>query len=145
MINLLLIRTNVHDKKPYTTGHLFNRDTGEFLMHTLEPEVRDINADGNLLDAGEQKVWGKTAIPYGTYKGFLRYSPKRDRVVPELTGVKHFANIQFHAGNMVTDSDGCILVGHKAYGNSIWESMQAERDLVRLIEEHEGKFTVKIV
>ena len=66
------------------------------------------------------KVYGRTAIPKGTYKVILSVSPKfKDRpwakkyngLVPEILNVKGFAGIRIHPGNRATDTDGCPLVG----------------------------------
>lgn len=145
MLRLKLIRENVHEKKKFTRGSLFNADTNEFLMYTLEDEVRDTNADGDLSDPGEKKVYGETAIPYGTYEGFLRHSPSRNRVVPQLQDVKHFQYIQIHAGNNIGHSLGCILVGYQRQDDEIWHSRDAERDLVSMIENAGGEFEIQIV
>lgn len=146
MLHLQLIRENVHENKKFTNGSLFNKDTGERLMYTLEDKVRDRNADSDLLDYKEDKVYGKTAIPYGTYEGFLRFSPSRQRVVPQLKDVKHFEYIQIHAGNSPEDSLGCILVGYKRdeKKGKIWKSRDAERALVKLIESKGEEFNIEI-
>jgi hypothetical protein len=143
MLKLKLIRTNLKDS--YTVGRLFISDIDEFLAYTLEDTVRDLNADGDLNDYNEQKIYGKTAIPYGKYEGRLRYSPSKDRMVPEIIGVKHFSNIQMHSGNRVSDTLGCILVAKKQHGDTLWDSYEAERELIRLIEKHGGKFEIEIL
>jgi hypothetical protein len=146
-LELLLIRLNVHEGKKFTHGKLFNKTTGEFLMHTLEDQVRDLNADGDLNDSGEEKVYGETAIPYGIYEIFLRESPSRGRVVPQLRDVNHFDYIQIHSGNRIAHSLGCILVGYEKDedGDQIWRSREAERDLVQMIQDHGGKARITIV
>lgn len=51
-----------------------------------------------------------SAIPNGSYDGFLRYDhPDRWRI--ELKNVPGRGNVQIHTGNTVADSEGCILVG----------------------------------
>ena len=52
-------------KPDYTIGRLYVN--GKFYCNTLEDTVRDINKNG-IFDAGEVKIYGKTAIPYGTYE-----------------------------------------------------------------------------
>jgi hypothetical protein len=145
MVYLKLIRENVHEKKKYTRGRLYFN--GEFFAYTLEDKIRDKNADGDLNDYKEGKVYGNTAIPFGTYQGFLRYSPSKDRIVPQLENVKHFTYIQIHSGNDISDTLGCILIGYKRKGDKIWESFQAERDLVRKIQlDNEiGTFKIEIL
>lgn len=145
MIELLLIRMNVHEKRKFTKGKMFLRDSGIWLYHTLEDQVRDINADGDLKDERETKVYGETAIPYGTYEGFLRYSPNLKRFVPELKDVPHFEHIQIHALNDISQSLGCIGVGFEEGLDTIYQSRDAERDLVDRINKSDGKFRIKIV
>lgn len=150
MIKLRLIRKNPDDIfQEFTHGELFIMDGGGTWLdfcYTLEDKVRDINKDGDLEDQDEFKVYGQTAIPFGTYKGFLRFSPNKNRIVPELKDVKHFDNIQIHAGNSAIDSLGCILVGYKTdWNGSIWQSRKAESDLVSLIKNNEEKFEIEII
>lgn len=151
MIKLKLLRTNPKDKEQkYTHGNLLIKMSGSNVYkdfaYTLEDKVRDYNKDGDLKDEGEQKVYGETAIPFGKYKGFLRFSPSKNRVVPELKNVPGFKFIQIHSGNTAKNSLGCILVGYKTDDNgSIWKSYKAERDLVNLIEHNGGEFEIEII
>jgi hypothetical protein len=144
MLNLLLNREITGNN--FTPGKLYNKDTGDFLMFSLEDKIRDYNKDGDLLDEGETKVFGETAIPFGTYEGYLRFSPSRGREVPQLLKVPHFSFIQIHSGNSVNETLGCILVGYKRDKDKIWQSVEAERDLISLIKLGcvDGKFTIEI-
>lgn len=112
----------------YTIGRLLI--DGERFCDTLEDKVRDTNKDGDLLDEGEQKVYGQTAIPYGTYGVTLNVqSPKYSKrkaydfckgYLPRLLDVPHFEGILIHIGNKPEDSAGCILVGeNKVVGGLI--------------------------
>ena len=87
---------------------LFN---GEYVCETLEDTCRDKNHDGDLDDAGEGKVYGQTAIPSGIYKMTIIDSPHFKRKLFLLHGVKGYSAVEIHAGNWVSDSLGCILVG----------------------------------
>ena len=51
-----------------------------------------------------------SCIPEGVYTYKYRESPKNGRVL-ELINVEFRANIQIHAGNFVSNTKGCILVG----------------------------------
>lgn len=155
MIKLRLIRSNPKDiNQEYTHGELFLRaNNGTWLdfCFTIEDKVRDINMNGEF-DGDEKKVYGKTAIPFTpkgkSYKGFLRLSPKRNRVVPELKNVSGFKNIQIHSGNTADDSLGCIIVGYNTDNNGkVWNSRKAESDLVNLIQQNdlEGNFKLEII
>lgn len=107
-----------------TEGELY--DGPSRLCHTLEDTVRK---------PGE-KVFGKTAIPFGRYRLALHNSPRFKRVLPWLQGVPGFSYILIHRGNAPKDTAGCILVG---YGNramdDAWISQSAvcEEDLTRRI------------
>ncbi len=58
---LLLQRRYLRDT--YTIGKL--SVDGEVFADTLEDKVRDLNKDGDLLDEGEQKVYGERPYPTG--------------------------------------------------------------------------------
>jgi len=96
-------------KDTYTIGGLSVDD--EPYCDTLEDKVRDYNMDGDLLDEGEGKVYGKTAIPYGRYRIKVTYSPKFKRRLPLLIDVPHFEGIRIHSGVYASHTEGCILVG----------------------------------
>jgi len=134
MIHFKLIR-EPYNNKDYTRGELFDMDTNDFLCYTLEDRLRNIN---------DAKVYGKTCIPFDYYTGFLRLSPKRGRIVPQLDKVKKFKYVQIHSGTTVDDTDGCILVGLMRFEDKIWQSRKAEKMLVDKIEKDGGKFELKI-
>ena len=75
------MRIRLHRKylaSDYTIGDWFM--DGILLFQTIEDKVRDTNADGDLDDEGEEKVFGETAIPYGRYNMDLTMSPKFKRM-----------------------------------------------------------------
>jgi hypothetical protein len=112
--------------KTYTIGRLWLGDWR--ICDTLEDKVRDYNKDGDLLDAGETKVFGETAIPYGRYKVIVTYSPKFKRDLPLLLNVRHFDAIRIHSGVHELHTLGCILVGEntekgKLSNGKYWEKI----------------------
>ena len=110
----------------YTVGRLSLNDF--ILCNSLEDKVRDYNKDGDLLDAGEKKIFGETAIPYEKYRVIVTYSPKFKRELPLLLDVRHFKYIRMHAGKHAGHTLGCILVGeNKIKGGLINGRMHEER------------------
>lgn len=85
--------------KEATIGELLVDD--EYQMDTLEDRVRP---DG-------EKVYGKTAIPAGTYTVVLSYSPRFKKILPEILNVPNFTGIRIHSLNRAEESEGCIGVG----------------------------------
>ena len=117
----------------YTIGKLYVN--GDYFCDTLEDTVRDMNKDGDLNDKGEGKVYGKTAIPYGTYKVVLNKSPKFKRILPRLLDVPHFSGILIHRGNRAKDTHGCILVGKNTIKGMVTSSTYYENKLVDLLKD----------
>lgn len=105
---IITVKTTV-TAPAYTTGQILI--DGTYLCDSLEDTTRDHNKDGDLDDPGEGKIWGQTAIPYGSYRIVLSYSPRFKKILPELVGVRHFTGIRIHPGNTVRDTHGCILPG----------------------------------
>lgn len=76
---------------------------GRYHSETLEDE--DLH-----LEAGNGKVYGKSAIPRGRYEVELYNSPKHG-MVPLLKNVPGFKYIEIHKANRVEELLGCIAVG----------------------------------
>lgn len=100
----------------YTIGDL--SIDGKFFCNTIEDAVRELPATCPDTPRGrsctcKEKVYSKTAIPAGTYKVTLQYSPKYKKKMPYLHDVPHFLGILIHSGNTEGDSAGCIIVGKK--------------------------------
>lgn len=120
---------------------------GKKFCDTLEDKVRDLNKNG-VFDGDEKKVYGETAIPYGTYDVVVDYSPKFKRELPRLQNVRHFEGILIHRGNTAEDSAGCILVGENKVKGKVINSTPYERELVRILKEAQDRkepITIKIV
>lgn len=113
-------------KEDYTIGILYVN--GVRLCNTLEDAVRS------------EKVYGKTAIPAGTYRVLMNtVSPKfQDRawakpyggIVPRLRNVPDFQGVLIHPGNTAADTDGCILVGDNTIKGQLTNSTNRYYELM---------------
>lgn len=90
---------------------------GEFECYILE--------DFDRLKKGGKKVYGTTAIPKGTYKIRLTYSPRFKKKLPILLNVPGFTGIRIHAGNTAKDTEGCLLPGLTKSENFVGQSKRA--------------------
>ena len=132
-------------KKDYTVGRLYVDD--RLFCNTLEDRIGDKNKNG-VFDGDEKKVYGESAIPYGTYKIIYNWSPKFGRNLPRLLNVPHFEGILIHPGNTAADSAGCILVGKNTEVGRLTNSRYISDELNKLIDEAQQKgesITIEIV
>ncbi len=130
----------------YTIGTL--SVNGVYFCDTLEDANRDKNRDGDLCDQGEEKIYGKTCIPFGTYEVIVNRSPKMNRDLPRLVDVPGFSGVLIHRGNTSADTAGCILVGeNKAVGKVLF-STAYEIKLVKICKAAINvgeKITIEII
>lgn len=78
---------------------------------SLEDEVRS-DPDPST-PKNEAKVYGKTAIPAGTYPLSLIHSARFKRELPHIEDVPGFSEIMLHGANTPLDVKGCIGVGRR--------------------------------
>jgi len=113
--NGALFEKDKHASAPHAEGYRCKRT---FLAYTLEDEYR------------EEKKYGETRIPNGTYKLALRtvggYNEKYKRRFPDfhvgmlhVTNVPNFEYILIHCGNTDEHTAGCLLVGDSQENNQI--------------------------
>lgn len=125
-------------KETYTIGKLEVWKDGQwvYLCDTIEDKSRDLNKNG-VFDNGEKKIYGETAIPYGTYKitmnvvspkfsNFTKYpyARKYQGYMPRLLNVNHFDGILIHPGRSARSSAGCIIVGKNKIVGQVVESTE---------------------
>jgi hypothetical protein len=113
-----------------TLGELYIND--KFFCYTLEDKIR------------EEKIKGKTAIPYGVYKVIIDYSNRFKCNMIHILDVPNFEGIRIHAGNTDEDTEGCILVGYTKQDNSIGKSRLASEALKGFVSDALKKGDVKI-
>lgn len=83
----------------------------------------------------KRKVYGETAIPSGTYKVILSYSPKFKRILPEILDVKGFTGIRLHNGSEVSNSLGCPLLGRKYKDGFLTDSKKTTNSLIQKLKD----------
>ena len=127
----------------YTIGKLYIDDA--YFCDTLEDTVRDTNKSGKF-DNGEQKIKGKTAIPYGTYEIKWTYSPRFKKYTPQLMNVPSFEGIRVHAGNTSADTEGCLILGENKQVGKVLNSIATINKFYPIIKEacSNGKVTIEI-
>jgi len=131
----------------YTIGDLFIDD--KFFCNTIEDTVRELplicpNTPKGISCTCPDKVYAETAIPFGTYKVTMKYSPKFKRVLPYLHNVPHFIGILIHSGNDQTASAGCIIVGKNKVKGKVLES-RATSDTLNAILSKEKDIIIEII
>ena len=95
---------------------------GRFECYTLEDRVRP------------EKIYGETAIPTGTYRVVVTFSPAFKRRLPLLVDVPGYTGVRIHAGNTKKDTLGCLLVGQSKSRDFIGASRAAFDALMPKIE-----------
>ncbi|WP_373168083.1 DUF5675 family protein [Bacteroides cellulosilyticus] len=144
-MKLTLKRKFLGDK--YTVGDLFI--DGKFFCNTIEDKVRELPVACPYTPKGQsckckEKVYAQTAIPAGTYKVTLEYSPRFKRKLPLLHDVNHFIGILIHSGNDESASAGCLIVGNNTVKGKVTES-RATSDKLNAILSKETQITIRII
>lgn len=152
-MKLRLVRIALRDT--YTIGRLYVN--GVYECDTLEDKVRDLNKNGKF-DKGEKKVYGETAIPYGTY--FVRMDIQSPRFaqkssyrkckgyLPRIMNVSSFDGVLIHIGNYPKDTDGCVLVGRNTKKGAVLSStvtFWALYDKLKAAADRGETITIEIV
>ncbi len=96
-----------------------------FECDTLEDFDRGLKQTMDPAEIAKIKVFGKTAIPAGTYEVVIKWSAKHGRMLPHLLNVPGYGEIEIHPGNSAVDTLGCILVGESESTNWISSSVAA--------------------
>lgn len=133
----LLIK-RVAKKNEYTIGRLYIN--GVKFSDTLEDCDRGLTQDMPLDEIKAKKVYGKTAIPTGTYEIDMNtVSPKfKDRSwakpyggkLPRLLNVPGYEGILIHPLNSAAESLGCIGVGNNSIKGMITDSSRTFMSLM---------------
>lgn len=81
-----------------------------------------------------KKIKNETAIPKGTYRTIINYSPKFKKEYPRLLDVPQFDGILIHCGNTIDDTSGCILVGNKSKDCTLKNSRNTFNKLFKIMK-----------
>lgn len=138
-------------KPTYTIGKLYI--DGEYFCDTLEDTVRDLNKNGKF-DNGEKKVYGETAIPYGTYNVVTNIVSTRFKnrtwakpyngKIPRLINVPSFDGVLIHPGSSANDTSGCLLVGKNKIVGRLTDSQKTFHALMQKIKGQKN-ITIEVI
>jgi hypothetical protein len=99
------------------------------ICYGLEDAVREVPG----VPVEEWKIPGKTAIPYGKYPLEITYSNRFKRDTMQVMDVPGFEGIRIHAGNVASESEGCLLVGTSMGQDRVNNSKMGLLKLWRLV------------
>lgn len=96
--------------------------------YTLEDQIRELEG----VPVSSWKIKGETAIPAGSYTMIFSKSVRFGIILPEILEVPGFSGIRIHTGNVIEDTEGCLLVGltHAREGARPW--LGRSRDAYKL-------------
>lgn len=139
-MNLLLQRLSDNEKS--TMGAIYHKEEQKIINFSLEDRHQDV------------KVKKETRIPAGFYELKIR---KEDTPLTikhrtaygswfkyhiEITGIKDFSGVYFHAGNDEGDTEGCVLIGntlnnhYTVQGKPLTSSIDGTRRFYELVYPH---------
>jgi hypothetical protein len=120
---------------------------GKFECYGIEDKDRGLLSSMSESEIKALKIYGKTAIPKGTYQVVLSFSNRFKKYLPELLNVKGYAGVRIHPGNTAADSEGCLLPGTTKAKNFVGNSVKAFNTLfakMKTVEKKEKIFiTIK--
>lgn len=139
-MKLLLKRIAKMEK--YTIGKLYV--DGEYFADTLEDADRNLTSTMSKDEIAKVKVYGKTAIPTGTYVvdmntvspkfGERSWAQPYEGKVPRLQDVPGYEGVLIHPGNTADDTLGCILVGRNKVKGQVVESQNTFHSLMNILK-----------
>lgn len=126
-----------YKKETYTIGQVLVN--GKFFCNSLEDKDRGLRQEMSLSQLKKLKVYGKTAIPTGTYEVTVYFWPKYRKNYPLLLGVRAYEGILIHGGRDENDSLGCILVGENRVKGQLTNCEKYVRNLTKMCEDAKKK------
>lgn len=120
----------IYKGESYTIGKMYLN--GEYFCDTLEDAIRPV------------KIPNETAIPAGTYKVEVTYSPRFKRNLPLLVDVPNYTGIRIHNGSNKDHTSGCILVGFNTSKGILSDSRKTSDQLTNLLKSLSEPIEIEI-
>jgi hypothetical protein len=129
-----------HLRHTYAIGYTFAQfKIQDWTCDLLEDEVRK---EGH-------KVYGETALPFGTHRIVMEHSAKFDKVLPEFKDMKQFTEAKYHSGAIPEHTLGCPLVGRgyriESGKATLWNGRKTEAEMLDLLGPAGTEHIVHIV
>lgn len=129
-------------KRPtYTIGRMYI--DGEYVCDTLEDTDRGLKQSMPLEEIKKKKIYGKTAIPTGTYKVTMDVvSPKfknktwakpYEGKLPRLLDVPGYEGVLIHPGNTADSTNGCVLTGINSVVGKVMNSQATFKKVMAIL------------
>ena len=120
----------IYKGESYTIGRMYLN--GEYFCDTLEDAIRPV------------KIPNETAIPAGTYKVEVTYSPRFKRNLPLLIDVPNYTGIRIHEGSNKDRTSGCILVGFNTSKGILSDSRKISDQLTEKLKSLSEPIEIEI-
>lgn len=120
----------IYKGESYTIGKMYLN--GKYFCDTLEDAIRPV------------KIPNETAIPAGTYKVEVTYSPRFKRNLPLLVDVPNYTGIRIHNGSNKDHTSGCILVGFNTSKGKLTDSRKISDQLTNLLKSLSEPIEIEI-
>lgn len=127
-------------KRDYCIGVLYVN--GIRFCETLEDPDRGLKQSMPTGIINQKKIYGKTAIPTGTYRVVLSISPKFKNkswgkkyggLVPEILDVKGYVGIRIHPLSNASQTEGCPGVGDN---KEVGKLLNSQKRYFELMDNH---------
>ena len=82
----------------------------------------------------QEKVFGKTAIPKGTYEVVITMSNRFKKPLPLLLNVPNYEGVRIHTGNTALDTEGCLILGKTRAIDFVGQSRDAMKSFMPKLE-----------
>lgn len=137
-----LILKRIAYKPTYTIGRFYIN--GKYFCDTIEDKDRNLTSNMTLEDISKIKVKGQTAIPKGTYKVNITYSPRFKKDMPLIENVIGFGGIRIHSGNTAEDTEGCIIVGENKVVGKVINSKETYNKLFSILLQDKNNLRITV-